>query len=270
MPRRRSSSRYRVRRRRRRSRGRPCGRGAAARRAGAGRRLCGPCGPRRSESGSGCVRRAGSRCAAPAGRRGPCRRTAGRRDRAAAPESGCCGWRWASVSPIPNRPGAIFTAVCRSEVVAPPMMTGRRSARRSSSSQTWAISSSDGVIRPLRQMQSAPHATASSTIRCDSTITPRSFISYPLQAITTATIFLPMSCTSPLTVAIRTLPALCGVWAPPCSMGGSGPPRRAFITRAVFTTCGRNILPSPKSVPTRSMAGISRVSITAIGVPRAS
>ena len=57
------------------------------------------------------------------------------------------------------------------------MMTGMRSPRRSSSSQTRAISSSDGVISPLRQMHCAPHATASSTMRSGSTITPRSRIS---------------------------------------------------------------------------------------------
>jgi len=73
--------------------------------------------------------------------------------------------------------GAIFTAVWRSEVVAPPMMKGMCSERRSASSTTWIISSSDGVIRPLRQIASAPHAAASSTMRCASTMTPRSRIS---------------------------------------------------------------------------------------------
>ena len=73
--------------------------------------------------------------------------------------------------------GAIFTAVWRSEVVAPPMMKGMCSERRSASSTTWIISSSDGVIRPLRQIASVPHAAASSTMRCASTMTPRSRIS---------------------------------------------------------------------------------------------
>ena len=73
-------------------------------------------------------------------------------------------------------------------------------------------------MRPLRQMHCAPQATASSTMRCASTMTPRSRISYPLQAITTETMFLPMSWTSPLTVAMSTRPALCDAVAAPCSM----------------------------------------------------
>ena len=47
------------------------------------------------------------------------------------------------------------------------------------------------------------------------TITPKSMISKLLQAKTTATIFLPISCTSPLTVAINTFPA------PPAPEGGA-------------------------------------------------
>ncbi len=77
----------------------------------------------------------------------------------------------------PEYAGAIFTAVCMSDVVAPPMTTGVRMPRRSSSSHTRIISSSEGVIRPLRQMASAPHAAASSAMRPASTMTPRSRIS---------------------------------------------------------------------------------------------
>ena len=40
------------------------------------------------------------------------------------------------------------------------------------------------------------------------TITPKSMTSKPLHCNTTATMFLPMSCTSPFTVAINTLPLL--------------------------------------------------------------
>ena len=44
--------------------------------------------------------------------------------------------------------GAIRTAVCCFDVVAPPISSGRSSPRRSISRATWTISSSDGVIRP--------------------------------------------------------------------------------------------------------------------------
>ena len=39
-------------------------------------------------------------------------------------------------------------------------------------------------------------------------------------------------------------------------MYGSNTATAFFITRADFTTCGRNIFPSPKSLPTVSMAGM--------------
>ena len=51
--------------------------------------------------------------------------------------------------------GAIFTAVCCRLVVAPPISSGSVKPRRSISCATNTISSSDGVIRPLRPMMSA-------------------------------------------------------------------------------------------------------------------
>ena len=51
--------------------------------------------------------------------------------------------------------GAIFTAVCWRLVVAPPMSSGRLSCRRSISLATNTISSSDGVMSPLRPTMSA-------------------------------------------------------------------------------------------------------------------
>src|SRR3954465_15088833 len=41
------------------------------------------------------------------------------------------------------------------------------------------------------------------------------------------------------------------------------------MTRALFTTCGRNILPAPKRSPTTFMPSISGPSITSIGCPPA-
>ena len=38
-----------------------------------------------------------------------------------------------------------------------------------------------------------------------------------------------------------------------------------FITRALFTTCGRNIFPAPNRSPTTFMPAMSGPSITSIG-----
>ena len=51
--------------------------------------------------------------------------------------------------------GAIFTAVCGLLVVAPPISSGRVMPRRSISRATKTISSSDGVMSPLRPIMSA-------------------------------------------------------------------------------------------------------------------
>ncbi len=53
---------------------------------------------------------------------------------------------------------------------------------------------------------SALAARAASRMVCAGTITPRSITSKSLQRSTTPTMFLPMSCTSPLTVAITITP----------------------------------------------------------------
>ena len=54
--------------------------------------------------------------------------------------------------------GAIFTAVCCREVVAPPIRSGSSSRRRSISRATSTIWSSDGVISPERPTTSTPSA----------------------------------------------------------------------------------------------------------------
>ena len=71
----------------------------------------------------------------------------------------------------------------------------------------YTISSSEGVINPLKPMMSTFSLTAASMIFSGGTITPKSMISKLLQANTTETIFLPISCTSPFTVAMSTFPA---------------------------------------------------------------
>ena len=78
--------------------------------------------------------------------------------------------------------------------------------------------------------------------------------------------FLPMSCTSPFTVAMTILP---WVRPPSCfsaSMKGVNQATAFFITRALFTTWGRNILPAPNKSPTAFMPSISGPSITCMGL----
>ena len=119
-----------------------------------------------------------------------------------------------------------LTAVCAREVVAPPTSSGMVSPRRCISEATLTISSSDGVISPDSPTASAPISTAVSRIFWAGTITPRSITSKLLHWSTTPTMFLPMSCTSPLTVAMTIVPlvslavAYCGLSSFSCSMNG--------------------------------------------------
>ena len=78
---------------------------------------------------------------------------------------------------LPSNAGAIRTAVCWRDVVAPPMSSGVRIFRRRISPATNTISSSDGVIRPLSPIRSAPSSAAARRIRSQGTITPRSITS---------------------------------------------------------------------------------------------
>ncbi len=119
---------------------------------------------------------------------------------------------------------------------------------------------------------SAFSALAVSRIFAAGTITPRSITSKLLHWSTTPTMFLPISCTSPFTVASTTLPAL-DLLLPPAfsaSMNGIRCATACFMTRADFTTCGRNILPEPNRSPTTFMPSISGPSITCKGRSAAS
>ena len=105
-----------------------------------------------------------------------------------------------------------------------------------------------------------------------STMTPRSCTSNPLQVSTIPVMFLPMSCTSPLTVARMTLGILLSLVASVLPLSevfiyGSSNVTISLITFADFTTCGRNILPSPKSLPTVSIPAISGPSMIATALP---
>ena len=102
-----------------------------------------------------------------------------------------------------------MTAVWILEVVAPPIIRGILKPLLSISEATWTISSRDGVISPESATMSACSFSAVSRILSQGTITPRSMTSKPLHWNTIETMFFPMSCTSPFTVAITTLPALC-------------------------------------------------------------
>ena len=150
-------------------------------------------------------------------------------------------------------------------MVAPPIITGRFKPKRVISPKKYSISSKEGVIKPLNAMMSAFSSIAVWMILSAGTITPKSITSKLLHCITTLTMFLPMSCTSPFTVAITTLPLL----EPFCLVAlinGSKYATDCFITRADFTTCGRNILPSPNKSPTTSMPAINGPSITSNGL----
>ncbi len=87
--------------------------------------------------------------------------------------------------------------------------------------------------------------------------------------------FLPISCTSPLTVAINTRldfsfsEAGGGFFNFSSSIYGSKYATAFFITRADFTTCGRNIFPSPKRSPTTFIPVIKCPSITCNGFSEA-
>ncbi|MNU04437.1 hypothetical protein D3C72_2488450 [compost metagenome] len=70
-----------------------------------------------------------------------------------------------------------MTAVWVRLVVAPPISRGMSKPRRSISRATKTISSSDGVIRPLRPTMSALCSMAASRMRSAGTMTPRSMTS---------------------------------------------------------------------------------------------
>ena len=72
---------------------------------------------------------------------------------------------------------SIFTAVWAREVVAPPMSSGMVNSCRCISAARLTISSSEGVIRPLSPITSAPISRAVSRIFWAGTITPRSMTS---------------------------------------------------------------------------------------------
>ena len=150
-------------------------------------------------------------------------------------------------------------------VVAPPISNGMSRPWRSISAASRHIWSRLGVISPEAPIRSAFSRRAVSRICTAGTMTPRSITSKLLQRSTTPTMFLPISCTSPLTVAVTILPAASGARPPArfsSSMKGTRWATAFFITRALLTTCGRNILPAPKRSPTTFMPSISGPSIT--------
>mmetsp|Transcript_48669 Transcript_48669/g.115646 ORF Transcript_48669/g.115646 Transcript_48669/m.115646 type:complete len:232 (-) Transcript_48669:1105-1800(-) len=112
-------------------------------------------------------------------------------------------------------------------------------------------------------------------------MTPISLTLKLLQPNTTATMFLPISWTSPLTVAIKNLPAQLESSSAACSgslpsaiifarfsssMYGRSHATAFFITRADLMTCGKNIFPDPKSSPTVFMPAINGPSMTFRGL----
>ena len=70
--------------------------------------------------------------------------------------------------------GAILMAVCALLVVAPPISRGIVRPRRSISAAFFTISSSEGVISPLKPMRSAWFSAAVCRMVSQGTMTPRS------------------------------------------------------------------------------------------------
>ena len=91
-------------------------------------------------------------------------------------------------------------------VVAPPINSGMSRPWRSISAASRHIWPRLGVISPETPIRSAFSSRAVSRICAAGTMTPRSITSKLLQRSTTPTMFLPMSCTSPLTVAVTIVP----------------------------------------------------------------
>jgi hypothetical protein len=161
------------------------------------------------------------------------------------------------------------SAVCARLVVAPPISSGKVIPARSISAATVTISSSDGVMRPDRPIIAASCSRAVSRILVQGTITPRSMTSKPLHWRTTPTMFLP----NVVDVALdggHDHPAFRRVHAGSLFGFDEGQQWRPafFMTRADFTTCGRNILPDPNRSPTTFMPSISGPSMTSMGVRR--
>ena len=125
----------------------------------------------------------------------------------------------------------------------------------------------EGVISPLTAMMSASSSIAFSRIVSLSTITPRSCTSNPLHVSTMLMMFLPMSWTSPLTVATTILGFDVWMSVSAESMYGWSISTASLMTFADFTTCGRNILPSPKSLPTVSIPSMSGPSMISTALP---
>ena len=77
--------------------------------------------------------------------------------------------------------------------------------------------------------------------------------------------FLPMSWTSPLTVAVTIVPARLPVPSRSASRYGMRTATAFFMTRALLTTWGRNIRPAPNRSPTTFIPAINGPSMTSSG-----
>ena len=80
----------------------------------------------------------------------------------------------------PSYAGAMRSAVCTLDVVAPPISSGIVIPARFISSATVTISSSEGVMSPDRPIMSASFSFAARRMSLQGTITPMSTTSKPL------------------------------------------------------------------------------------------
>ena len=151
--------------------------------------------------------------------------------------------------------------------MAPPINKGTLKFLLSISLATPTISSNDGVINPDKPIRSQFSFSATSSIFSVGTMTPKSITSKLLHCNTTPTIFLPISWTSPFTVAITIFP-FDFITSPSfsASINGTRWATAFFITLADFITWGRNIFPAPNRSPTLFMPSIRGPSITSSGL----
>ena len=154
------------------------------------------------------------------------------------------------------------SSVKRPDSAAPPTRIGTPMPAAARSSAVTTIWCADLTSRPERPTASGRCSRTAATRASGGTLMPRSTTSKPLFAKMISTRFLPMSWTSPLTVASTTLPRALVVSA---SMNCSRWETAAFMASALCSTSATMSWLSLKSRPTSAMPAIRGPLITSSG-----
>ena len=117
------------------------------------------------------------------------------------------------------------------------------------------------VMRAQRPTMSASFSMAARTMSSLGTSLPRSTSLKPEFASSAPVMFLPRSWTSPLTVAMTTVPLSAVAAAGMSSLSLSNAVR---MVSADKSTCGRNTFPEPKSAPMSFMAAVRDFSVISL------